>query len=131
MSVHGLAFVGILFTQSHICYFLPVTGGCFAITILYGIKAMCLDVVEKADGIVQGFLVACSPMVFAQSVDGKSEGIDLFLGVAGYTVAVQGPIDASVFLVEEIVDDDSFGTGGYLQIVFPSEQTIRRVSQRS
>ena len=124
MRIHGFPFVGILFAQAHVGYFLPVTGGCFTVAILHGVETMCLDVTEEPDGVVQGFFIAGGSMVFAQSVDGESEGIDLFFGVGRNTIVLQRPIDASVFLVEEIIDNHSLGTGCYLKVVLAAEQSV-------
>ena len=85
---------------------------------------MFLDTVEELYGIVESLLVASGAHIFAQSVDHKSNGIKLLLGVLGIAMAVERPIGASIFAVDEMGNDIVLGSCCHFKIFRPTEHAI-------
>ena len=126
MGVHGLALILVLGAEAHVGHLSPLAGEGFAITVLPGVEAMCLDALEETNRINQGFFITGGTMVFAQSVDGKAEGINLLLRIEGLPFAVERPVDATEFVVVETVDEVTLGTRGGSEVFFLLQEAIGR-----
>ena len=85
---------------------------------------MFLDAVVQVKRIFQGLPVARGTDIFRQSVEGKADGIELLPGVLGLSLVVEAPIDATIFLVDEMIDEIVLGVGGRLQILLLTQDTV-------
>ena len=77
VCIHGLSFVGIFFTQTHIVNLAPLTSQGFTITVLYLVKAMSFYALKKMNGISECLGICRGAVIFAQPVNGKANGVDL------------------------------------------------------
>lgn len=59
---------------------------------------MVLNIPEQTDGYFERFLIAGGTVIFAQPVDGKTDGINLLFGIERFAFVVEIPIDAAKFL---------------------------------
>ena len=118
MGIHGTGTILILIRESHICDRLPFTGQCLNISIVLGIEGMLFDVVIEGDGNIQRFLVTCSTRILGKSVNGKADGIGLFLGIKRIALVIHAPVDATIFLIQEMITHIFLGTGCCLQILW-------------
>ena len=116
MSVHGLLLVGILIAQAHIGNFAPFAGERLQIAPIAAVAAVLLYIMKQADGIHESLGIACSTHQFAKTIDNKTYGINLLLGVERRAISIYRPIYASILLIVEMVDDISLGTVSHFKI---------------
>ena len=109
VSVHRLALVGILVTESHIFDLVPLAGECFKIAVLFSVEAMVFYRIEQFYGIFQSLSVACGAVEFGESVNGECYRIYLFLRIERSAVRIQRPVGSAIFLIKEPVDEHGFG----------------------
>ena len=102
--------------QTHVGDGLPVAGRGLNIAALLMVAGMLLDAVIQSDSLHQCFLVASGAGVFRQAIDGKANGIELLLRVLLPPLIVETPIHATIFQVDEMVDEIAFGPTGHFQI---------------
>ena len=118
MGIHGTGTILILIRESHVCDWQPITGQRLDISIVLSIEGMLFDVVIEGDGDIQRFLVASSTRILGESVDGKADGIGLLLGIKRIALVIHAPVDASIFLIQEMITHILLGTGCSLQILW-------------
>ena len=126
MRVHGLVLIRVFLAQPHVGYRLPVSGHCLEIAVLYIVKTIFFNVIEKSERVVLRLFVPGRACIFAQSVDGESESVNLLFSVERPALAVQAPENSAVFLVIEAVDDFAFCAGCSLDIFFLAEHPESR-----
>ena len=124
MSIHCLTFIRILVNETHIRYFFPFSGKCFIIPVSSFIKTMQFDVMKKADSILQSFVVCRCPMIFTQSINSKSDSIDLLLCIQRLPMSIYAPINSPKLFIIKAVDYFTFGTSGNLQVFGLMQQTV-------
>ena len=126
MRILRLGIVGIKFRQTHITYGLPVTRQCFDITIMLSIQRMFFNTVIQVESVLQGLSVTRGTGIFRQAVDGKADSIELLLRVLGLSLVVETPIHATIFRVDEMIDEITFGTICHFQILRLAKHPIGR-----
>ena len=77
---------------------------------------MPFDVGIEVFGLLQGHFVAGGSCVFAQSVDGKTNGVGLLFGVERTSLGIQTPKDTTLFRVDEVSHEIIFGPSCSLQV---------------
>ena len=80
------------------------------------VESVPLDGFEQPDSLFKGFAVARGPVVFAQSVEGESEGVELLAGVERRTVRGDLPVDAAVLLVVKMSQQPLLGPCGTFEV---------------
>ena len=126
MSVHGLAFIRVLVTQTHVLNLLPGTGEGLEISVLFLVETMVFNRMEQSDCIFQSLGISCRPVQFRQSIDGKSDGIDLFLCIKRPVLRIKCPICTSELRIIEFIDYKILRPEGNLQVFGISENSVRR-----
>ena len=124
MGIHGAGTILVLIRETHVGNRIPFTGQGFDITIVLGIKGMFLDVMIQGDGDIQRFLITCGTSILREAIDGKTDGIGLLLGIQRITLVIYAPVDAAIFLVQEMITDILLGAGGSLQILRFLQHTV-------
>ena len=124
MGIHRTGTILILIRETHVCNRIPLTGQCLDITVVLGIKGMLLDVMIQGDSDIQCLLIACSTGILRETIDGKADGISLLLGIERIALIVNTPVDAAIFLVEEMIAHILLGTGGSLEILRLLQDTV-------
>ena len=124
VRVHCLALIDILVAQPHVPDFAPVFGECLEITVLYGVEAVFLYVVEQLYGIFKCLRIPCRPAIFAEPVDCESEGINLLFSVGRLFLRSEAPVNSAEFPVIEPVDDFPFGPCRRFKIFRPAEDAV-------
>ena len=124
MSIHRLPFIRIFFAQAHVGYLLPLTGKSFLIAILYRVKAVLFNIIEQSYSIRQCFFITRCTVIFAQSVDGKTNGIHLFLRIQRITFGSKTPIYAPEIAIIETIDQISFGMCSHIQIFLFTKKPV-------
>ena len=85
---------------------------------------MFFNTMIQSDSLHQCLLIASGAGVFRQAVDGKADGIELLLRVLWLSLVVQAPIHASIFRIDEVVDEITHGTVGHIQIDWLTQHPI-------
>ena len=120
MGIHRTGTILILIRETHVCNRIPLTGQCLDITVVLGIKGMLLDVMIQGDSDIQCLLVACCTGILRETID----GISLLLGIKRIALIVNAPVDAAIFLVEEMIAHILLGTSGSLEILRLLQYTV-------
>lgn len=124
MGIHRLAFIGIFLAKAHIGYLVPLPGKRFTVAVLYSVEAMGLYVIEQTDGILQCFRISGGPVIFAQTINGKTDGVNLFFGIQRLTPVIKRPINSSELRIIKTVDKVTFGPGCHLFVFFFAQQAV-------
>ena len=124
MSIHCLTLIRILVTETHIRYFFPFSGKCFIIPVSSFIKTIQFNIMKKADSILQSFVVCRCPMIFTQSINSKSDSIDLLLSIQRLSMSIYAPINPPKLFIIKAVDYFTFGTSGNFQIFGLMQQAV-------
>jgi hypothetical protein len=77
---------------------------------------MPFDVGIEVFGLLQDHFIARGSCVFAQSVDGKTNGVGLLFGVERTPLGIQTPKNATLLLVDEVGHEIIFGPSCSLQV---------------
>ena len=124
MGVHCLTFVLVFIAKTHIGNLSPFSGKSLAIAILHRIKAILLDILKQTNGIFQSLGITRGTMIFAQTIDGKADSIDLFLCIQWVTFIIERPVNAAELPVIEMIYHIAFGTHCRRQVFFFLQQTV-------
>jgi len=124
MGVHCLTFVLVFIAKTHIGNLSPFPGKSLAIAILHRIKAILLDILKQTNGIFQSLGITRGTMIFAQTIDGKADSIDLFLCIQWVTFIIERPVNAAELPVIEMIYHIAFGTHCRRQVFFFLQQTV-------
>ena len=117
MSVHGLAFVGILVAKAHVFDLRPFTGECLEIASTDSVETVFFYRIEHLDRIFESLSVACRAVQLRQSVYRECYRVDLLFSVLRSLVRVQRPVCASEFGVVEPVDYQVSGHDGHFKVL--------------
>ena len=85
---------------------------------MLGIERMFLNALVEFDGIVQCLTVACSTSILREAVDGETDGVELLLRVERTALVVDAPVDTTILVVDEMLNQIILGPSGSLQILF-------------
>ena len=124
VSVHRLGAIFFFVAKSHVCNFTPLASAGFDVATTLAVVAVKLDVVEKTYGVIQSFGVASGADIFAESVYGESDCIELLLGIERRAVGIERPINTAKFLVVEIVDNILLSASGHLEVLRLMSQAV-------
>ena len=125
MGILRFWIVGIEIRQAHISNLTPLSRTGFDITVILGIERMFFYTLIEFDGIVKCLTIACGTGIFRQSVDSKTDSIELLLGIQRLTFIVHTPIDATILLVNKMLYQIVLGPCCGLQILGITQNTIR------
>ena len=124
MRVHRSRPVFVLIAQSHVGNGLPVARKGLNITIVQAVEGVAFDAVAKVFCLLQGPFIARGSCIFAQSVDGKTEGVGLLFGVERTPLGIQTPKNATLLRVDKVGHEIFFGPGCSLQVFGFTQNTI-------
>ena len=124
MRVLRLGVVGIKVRQTHILHHTPLTGTCLYITIINVIQGMLLYVLIELYCIVECFMITRSTRILTESVDGKTNSIELLLRIFRLSLIVQTPEDTTIFMVDKMTDEVFFRPCSSLQILLFTQYTV-------
>ena len=125
VGVHRLRVVLVLVGKTHILDRVPHTGAGLDVTSTARVETVLFYAVIERLGKFQGFLIACGPEIFRQTIDREGDGIELLFRVLRAAFEVEAPEDAAIFLVRETVSDLIVGSGGRVEIFLFSEHPVR------
>ena len=124
MGVLRLGVVGIQLRETHVGNLAPFSCAGLDISVIDNIERVLFDTLKELDGIVESFLVASGTHIFAQAVDHESYGIKLLFGVLGIALAVERPVGAAIFAVDEMGNDIVLGSRCHFEILAFAEHTV-------
>ena len=85
---------------------------------------MFFNTVIQVESVLQGLSVTRGTGIFRQAVDGKADSIELLLRVLGLSLVVETPIHATIFRVDEMIDEITLGTICNFQILRFAKHSI-------
>ena len=124
VRVHGARPVLVLVAQPHIGDGLPVARQRLDVAVVPAVEGVAFDVAVQLLRIVQCLAVAGGTCVFAQSVDGESDGVGLLPAVEHVSLCIQAPEDTALLGIDETVDEIVSGPCGCLQVFRPVQDPV-------
>ena len=124
MGILRLREVGIQLRQAHISNGAPLSCASFNITVMLAIESMFLNAVIEIQSIFQCLTVSRSPCILRESIDSKTNCIELFLGIQRLPFVIHTPIDATILRVYEMLYQIILGTSSRIQILLVTQNTI-------
>ena len=124
MSVLRFRVVRIKLREPHVSYWLPVTCGSLDIAIILAVEGVFLNTLIEFNSIIERLMVACRTGILRHSVDGEADSIELLLRVEWLSLIVHTPKDATILLVNEVVNNILLGPCSSLQIFWIAQHTI-------
>ena len=88
------------------------------------VEGVAFDVAVQLLRIVQCLAVAGGTCVFAQSIDGESDGVGLLPAVEHVSLCIQTPEDTALLGIDEAVDEIVSGPCGCLQVFRPVQDPV-------
>jgi len=104
MRVHRFVLVGVLVAQADILQGGPVAGRRLEVAVVLQIERMGLNGFEEPPCLLRRTRVIRRACVFAQSVNGESQRIELLARIGRRAVGTYRPIDSAEFRVDEVVE---------------------------
>ena len=84
---------------------------------MLSIQRMFFNTVIQVESVLQGLSVTRGTGIFRQAVDGKADSIELLLRVLGLSLVVETPIHATIFRIDEMIDEITLSAICHFQIL--------------
>ena len=91
---------------------------------MLSIQRMFFNTVIQVESVLQGLSVTRGTGIFRQAVDGKADSIELLLRVLGLSLVVETPIHATIFRIDEMIDEITLSAICHFQILRLTQHPI-------
>ena len=116
--------IGIQLGEAHVGNLAPLAGTGFDVAVVLGIQGILFDTLIEGNSLLQGFLVARGTCIFRETVDGKTDGVELFARIERITQIIHAPEHTPELAVDEMGQKILLGARSGLQVLGIAQNTV-------